>query len=172
MRGIELPAGTEDLKNSGGFYIANKAVFTTDNPARDWDMFTAFLSVQVKKALSLSAALPHYEDTKSGRKAYVFAENDRMKLIVDGQTEYTAVFLTAAGFMPDSGAEAWDARPVNLIVSPFEAHWTVPSLIATLPSGKPFQLWKANIRSICSPIIICAHSCAPAPFSSACWNMK
>ena len=101
MRGIELPAGTEDLKNSGGFYIANKAVFTTDNPARDWDMFTAFLSVQVKKALPLSTSLPHYEDTKGGRKAYVFAENDRMKLIVDGQTEYTAVFLTAAGFMPE-----------------------------------------------------------------------
>ena len=101
MRGIELPAGTENIKNSGGFYIANKAVFTTDNPARDWDMFTAFLSVQVKKALPLSTDEPHYEDTKSGRKAYVFAENDRMKLIVDGQTEYTAVFLTAAGFMPE-----------------------------------------------------------------------
>ena len=101
MRGIELPAGTENIKNSGGFYIANKAVFTTDNPTRDWDMFTAFLSVQVKKALPLSTSLPHYEDTKGGRKAYVFAENDRMKLIVDGQTEYTAVFLTAAGFMPE-----------------------------------------------------------------------
>ena len=101
MRGIELPAGTESRKNSGGFYIANKAVFTTDNPARDWDMFTAFLSVQVKKALPLFTDKPHYEDTKSGRKAYVFAENDRMKLIVDGQTEYTAVFLTAVGFMPE-----------------------------------------------------------------------
>ena len=28
MRGIELPAGTEDKKNSGGFYVANGAVFT------------------------------------------------------------------------------------------------------------------------------------------------
>ena len=116
MRGIELPAGTENIKKSGGFYIANKAVFTTDNPSRDWDMFTAFLSVQVKKALSLSAALPHYEDTKSGRKAYVFAENDRMKLIVDGQTEYTAVFLTAAGFMPEHIFNAYLETLKNILV--------------------------------------------------------
>ena len=40
MRGIELPAGTEDKKNSGGFYVANGAVFTTDNPTslrRFWE---------------------------------------------------------------------------------------------------------------------------------------
>ena len=116
MRGIELPAGTENIKNSGGFYIANKAVFTTDNPARDWDMFTAFLSVQVKKALPLSTSLPHYEDTKSGRKAYVFAENDRMKLIVDGQTEYTAVFLTASGSVPQYIFNAYLETLKNILV--------------------------------------------------------
>jgi len=58
MRGIELPAGTEDKKNSGGFYVANSAVFTTDNPTRDWDMFTAFLGAQ------LSQAMPKLEITK------------------------------------------------------------------------------------------------------------
>ena len=36
MRGIEIPAGAKDKKNSGGFYVANGAVFTTDNPTRDW----------------------------------------------------------------------------------------------------------------------------------------
>ena len=51
MRGIELPAGTEDKKNSGGFYVANGAVFTTDNPTRDWDIFTAFLGTQIKAAI-------------------------------------------------------------------------------------------------------------------------
>ena len=42
MRGIELPAGTENHKYSGGFYVAAGAVFTTDNPTRDWDMFPVF----------------------------------------------------------------------------------------------------------------------------------
>ena len=51
MRGIEIPAGAKDKKNSGGFYVANSAVFTTDNPTRDWDMFTAFLGAQLSQAL-------------------------------------------------------------------------------------------------------------------------
>lgn len=57
MRGIEIPAGAKDKKNSGGFYVANSAVFTTDNPTRDWDMFTAFLGDQLSQALQ-SLKLP------------------------------------------------------------------------------------------------------------------
>lgn len=95
MRGIELPAGTENQKNSGGFYIANSAVFTTDNPTRDWDMFTAFLSVQLKVVFPKLTVKPHYEETENGRRTYVFAQGDRLKIILDGQEEYTAVFLTA-----------------------------------------------------------------------------
>ena len=51
MRGIEIPAGAKDKKNSGGLYVANSAVFTTDNPTRDWDMFTVFLGDQLSKAI-------------------------------------------------------------------------------------------------------------------------
>ena len=101
MRGIELPTGTENRKYSGGFYVANNAVFTTDNPGRDWDMFTAFLTVQVKSVFPNLTVKPHYEETDSGRKTYVFAENDRLKLIVDGQEEYIAVFLTAEDHMQE-----------------------------------------------------------------------
>lgn len=95
MRGIELPAGTENQKYSGGFYIANKAVFTTENPTRDWDMFTAFLSMQIKSVFPSLTVKPHFVETENGRKTYVFAENDRMRLIVDGQDKYIAVFLVA-----------------------------------------------------------------------------
>ena len=95
MRGIELPAGTEDKKNSGGFYVANGAVFTTDNPTRDWDMFTAFLGTQIKAAIPELRVAPHFEETEDKRRVYVFAGSDRMKVILDGQDEYIAVFLTA-----------------------------------------------------------------------------
>ena len=95
MRGIELPAGTEDKKNSGGFYVANGAVFTTDNPTRDWDMFTAFLGTQIKAAIPELRVAPHFEETEDKRRVYVFAQSDRMKVILDGQDEYVAVFLTA-----------------------------------------------------------------------------
>ena len=101
MRGIELPAGTENRKYSGGFYVADSAVFTTENPTRDWDMFTAFLTVQVKAVFQNLIVKPHYEETENGRKAYVFAENDSLKLIVDGQEEYIAVFLTAEDNMQE-----------------------------------------------------------------------
>ena len=101
MRGIELPAGTENRKYSGGFYVASGAVFTTENPTRDWDMFTAFLTVQVKAVFRNLTVKPHYEETDNGRKAYVFAENDSLKLIVDGQEEYIAVFLTAEDNMQE-----------------------------------------------------------------------
>ena len=101
MRGIEIPAGAKDKKNSGGFYVANGAVFTTDNPTRDWDMFTAFLTVQVKAVFRNLTVKPHYEETENGRKAYIFAENDRLKLIVDGQDEHIAVFLTAEDNMQE-----------------------------------------------------------------------
>ena len=95
MRGIELPAGTENKKNSGGFYVANGAVFTTDNPTRDWDMFTAFLGTQIKAAIPELTPAPHFEETEDKRRVYVFAGSDRMKVILDGQDEYVAVFLTA-----------------------------------------------------------------------------
>ena len=85
MRGIELPAGTEDKKNSGGFYVANGAVFTTDNPTRDWDMFTAFLGTQIKAAIPELRVAPHFEETEDKRRVYVFAQSDRMKVILDGQ---------------------------------------------------------------------------------------
>lgn len=95
MRGIELPAGTEEKKNSGGFYVANGSVFTTDNPTRDWDMFTAFLGTQIKAPIPELRISPHFEETEDKRRVYVFAQNDRMKVILDGQDEYVAVFLTA-----------------------------------------------------------------------------
>lgn len=95
MRGIELPAGTEDKKNSGGFYVANGAVFTTDNPTRDWDMFTAFLGGQLSKALPKLEITKCFEDATSGRRTYVFAKSDRMKVILDDQEKYIAVFLVA-----------------------------------------------------------------------------
>ena len=95
MRGIEIPAGAKDKKNSGGFYVANGAVFTTDNPTRDWEMFTAFLGTQIKAALPELTVTPHFEETEDRRRAYVFAESDRIKVILDGQDEYVAVFLTA-----------------------------------------------------------------------------
>ena len=95
MRGIEIPAGAKDKKNSGGFYVANSAVFTTDNPTRDWDMFTAFLGTQIKAAIPELTSAPHFEETEDKRRVYVFAQNDRMKVILDGQDEYVAVFLTA-----------------------------------------------------------------------------
>ena len=95
MRGIELPAGTENKKNSGGFYVANGVVFTTDNPTRDWDMFTAFLETQIKAAIPELTPAPHFEETEDKRRVYVFAGSDRMKVILDGQDEYVAVFLTA-----------------------------------------------------------------------------
>lgn len=101
MRGIELPAGTENRKYSDGFYVANSAVFTTDNPGRDWDMFTAYLTVQVNAVFPKLCIKPHYEETENGRKAYILAENDRLKLIVDGQEEYIAVFLTAEDHMQE-----------------------------------------------------------------------
>ena len=101
MRGIELPAGTENRKNSGGFYIANSAVFTTDNPTRDWDMFTAFLSVQLKAVFPKLTVKPHYEETGNGRRTYVFAQDDCLKIILDGQEEYIAVFLTAEDNMQE-----------------------------------------------------------------------
>ena len=95
MRGIELPAGTEDKKNNGGFYVANGAVFTTDNPTRDWDMFTAFLGTQIKAAIPELRVAPHFEETEDKRRVYVFAQSDRIKVILDGQDEYVAVFLVA-----------------------------------------------------------------------------
>ena len=95
MRGIELPAGTEDKKNSGGFYVANSAVFTTDNPTRDWDMFTAFLGAQLSQAMPKLEITKRFENVPGGRRTYVFAKSDRMKVILDGQDEYIAVFLTA-----------------------------------------------------------------------------
>lgn len=95
MRGIELPAGTEDKKNSGGFYVANGAVFTTDNPTRDWDIFTAFLGTQIKAAIPELRVAPHFEETEDKRRVYVFAQSDRIKVILDGQDEYVAVFLVA-----------------------------------------------------------------------------
>ena len=95
MRGIELPAGTEDKKNSGGFYVANGAVFTTDNPTRDWDMFTAFLGTQIKAAIPELRVAPHFEETEDKRRVYVFAQSDRMKIILDDQEKYIAVFLVA-----------------------------------------------------------------------------
>ena len=95
MRGIELPAGTEDKKNSGGFYVANGAVFTTDNPTRDWDMFTAFLGTQIKAAIPELRVAPHFEETEDKRRVYVFAKSDRMKIILDDQEKYIAVFLVA-----------------------------------------------------------------------------
>ena len=101
MRAIELPAGTENRKYSGGFYVAADAVFTTENPTRDWDMFTAFLTVQVKAVFQNLTVKPHYEETDNGRKVYVFAENDCLKLIVDGQEEHIAVFLTAEDNMQE-----------------------------------------------------------------------
>lgn len=58
MRGIEIPAGAKDKKNSGGFYVANSAVFTTDNPTRDWDMFTAFLGTQFSQAMPKLEIIP------------------------------------------------------------------------------------------------------------------
>ena len=67
MRGIEIPAGAKNKKNSGGFYVANSAVFTTDNPTRDWDMFTAFLGDQLSKARIYPAA----EEPMYSRKATV-----------------------------------------------------------------------------------------------------
>ena len=81
--------------------MADSAVFTTDNPTRDWDMVTAFLTVQVKAVFQNLTVKPHYEETENGRKAYMFAENDRLKLIVDGQEEYIAVFLTAEDNMQE-----------------------------------------------------------------------
>ena len=95
MRGIELPAGTEDKKDSGGFYVANGAVFTTDNPTRDWDMFTAFLGTQIKAAIPELRVAPHFEETEDKRRVYVFAQSDRMKVILDDQEKYIAVFLVA-----------------------------------------------------------------------------
>ena len=95
MRGIELPAGTEDKKDSGGFYVANGAVFTTDNPTRDWDMFTAFLGTQIKAAIPELRVAPHFEETEDKRRVYVFAQSDRMKIILDDQEKYIAVFLVA-----------------------------------------------------------------------------
>ena len=95
MRGIEIPAGTENIKNSGGFYVANSAVFTTDNPTRDWDMFTAFLCVQFKAVFQTLTVNPHFEETEDKRRVYVFAKSDRIKVIMDGQEKYIAVFLVA-----------------------------------------------------------------------------
>ncbi len=95
MRGIEIPAGAKDKKNSGGFYVANSAVFTTDNPTRDWDMFTAFLGAQLSQAMPKLEITKCFEDVTSGRKTYVFAKSDRMKIILDDQEKYIAVFLVA-----------------------------------------------------------------------------
>ena len=95
MRGIEIPAGAKDKKNSGGFYVANSAVFTTDNPTRDWDMFTAFLGDQLSQAMPKLEITKRFENVPGGRRTYVFAQSDRMKVILDGQDEYVAVFLTA-----------------------------------------------------------------------------
>ena len=95
MRGIEIPAGAKDKKNSGGFYVANSAVFTTDNPTRDWDMFTAFLGAQLSQVLPKLEITKCFENVPGGRRTYVFAGSDRMKVILDGQDEYIAVFLTA-----------------------------------------------------------------------------
>ena len=95
MRGIEIPAGAKDKKNSGGFYVANSAVFTTDNPTRDWDMFTAFLGAQLSQVLPKLEITKCFENVPGGRRTYVFAKSDRMKVILDGQDEYVAVFLTA-----------------------------------------------------------------------------
>lgn len=101
MRGIEIPAGAKNKRNSGGFYIANSAVFTTDNPTRDWDMFTAFLSIQIKAVSQTLTANPHFEETEDNRRMYVFAENDRMKIIIDAQDKYIAVFLVADDSMTE-----------------------------------------------------------------------
>lgn len=95
MRGIEIPAGAENKKNNGGFYVANSAVFTTDNPTRDWDVFIAFLDSQLSKAMPELEIVKRFENVTGGRRTYVFAESDRMKIILDGQEEYIAVFLVA-----------------------------------------------------------------------------
>lgn len=101
MRGIEIPAGAKNKRNSGGFYIANSAVFTTGNPTRDWDMFTAFLSVQIKAVSQTLTVNPHFEETEDNRRMYVFAENDLMKIIIDDQDKYIAVFLVADDSMTE-----------------------------------------------------------------------
>ena len=95
MRGIEIPAGAKDKKNSGGFYVANSTVFTTDNPTRDWDMFTAFLGDQLSKAMPKLEITKRFENLPGGRITYLFAKSDRMKVILDDQEKYIAVFLVA-----------------------------------------------------------------------------
>ena len=95
MRGIEIPAGAKDKKNSGGFYVANSAVFTTDNPTRDWDMFTAFLSTQLKAVFPTLTVKNNFEKAENNRRMYVFAADDHIKIILDDQEKYIAVFLVA-----------------------------------------------------------------------------
>ena len=101
MRGIEIPAGAKDKKNSGGFYVANSAVFTTDNPTRDWDMFTIFLGDQLSKTLPKLEITKCFENVPGGRRTYVFAKSDRMKVILDDQEKYIAVFLVADDSVED-----------------------------------------------------------------------
>ena len=58
-------------------------------------MFTAFLGTQIKAAIPELRVAPHFEETEDKRRVYLFAQSDRMKVILDGQDEYIAVFLTA-----------------------------------------------------------------------------
>ncbi len=101
MRGIEIPAGAKNKRNSGGFYIANSAVFTTDNPTRDWDMFTVFLGAQLSQAMPKLEITKRFENVPGGRRTYVFAKSDRMKVILDDQEKYIAVFLVADDSMTE-----------------------------------------------------------------------
>ncbi len=101
MRGIEIPAGAKNKRNSGGFYIANSAVFTTDNPTRDWDMFTVFLGAQLSQAMPKLEITKRFENLPGGRRTYVFAKSDRMKVILDDQEKYIAVFLVADDSMTE-----------------------------------------------------------------------
>ena len=83
------------------------------------------------------------------------------------------VFASAkAGLAPSSGLLAWEGLPFMRILSPREAHITVPAFSMTVPSSNPLQLWKAYIRFIFFSSMSSAHSAPPIPVSSPCWNMK
>ena len=58
-------------------------------------MFTAFLGAQLSQVLPKLEITKCFENVPGGRRTYVFAKSDRMKIILDDQEKYIAVFLVA-----------------------------------------------------------------------------
>ena len=93
MRGYWLPPGYEKLEAFDGFFLKSDAVFISDNPTRDWDMFLHILKSSFTEAFPDFKTVQQWETVPDEEGIYVLLEGDVVKLIVDDSDGYIAVYL-------------------------------------------------------------------------------